>query len=262
MGRVLDTLKKYGLEQNTLIVFTSDNGGPSFWKPRPEVVEFVREFESQRLLPSEKPDYRKMCLQRQWGIGANGSNNLPLSFGKQILYEGGVRVPCIVQWPGVAPAGTTSDAIISGLDVLPTFVAAAGGKLPADRQYDGVDLRPYFEGKIARPTERTLFWRYYTDRAIRENQWKMFWTPYTKAHLYDITRDIEEEKDLADQHPDVVRRLQEKWMAWDKQNLPPKIERLPKLPPPKASGSSGDSRSPASARQDRAVLQAILRAVE
>jgi arylsulfatase A-like enzyme len=66
-------------------------------------------------------------------------------------------VPYIVQWPAVASEGQQSDAIVSGLDFLSTFLAAAGGKLPTDREYDGVDLRPYFQGKVAEPTHRTLY---------------------------------------------------------------------------------------------------------
>ena len=73
--------------------------------------------------------------------------NGPLAFGKGVLYEGGIRVPYIVQWPGVAAEGKVSDDIVSSLDLLPTFLAAAGAGLPTDREYDGVDLRPSLEGK-------------------------------------------------------------------------------------------------------------------
>jgi arylsulfatase A-like enzyme len=176
-----------------------------------------------------------------------------LSFGKSILYEGGIRVPYIVQRPGVAPEDQQSNAIVSGLDILPTFVAAAGGKLPTDREYDGIDLRPYFEGKATEPTHRTLYWRHFADRAVRENQWKLIWTPKTKAHLYDISQNIEETEDRADEHPEIVQRLQEKWVTWDKKNLPPPERLIPKSLLPKTVNSPQPSKP---------IVDAVLRAVE
>ena len=124
-----------------------------------------------------------------------------MSFGKGILYEGGVRVPFIVQWPGVVPAGKVSDAVVSHLDIVPTCVAAAGGKLPADREYDGSDLRRYFAGKAGDWTDRPMFWRVWRDRAVRMGNWKLVWTGDAPPRLYDLATDIEEEHDLAAGHP-------------------------------------------------------------
>ena len=141
----------------------------------------------------EVPDYRAVSERFQKLIGGNGSVNLPLSFGKGILYEGGVRVPLIVQWPGVVGAGKVSEAVVSHLDILPTCVAAAGGKLPADREYDGADLRGYFAGKagldrsadvlagVARPGGADGKVEARLDRRCL-------------AAAYDLAADVEEEK--------------------------------------------------------------------
>ena len=94
VGQILAKLREYGLEKNTVIFFTSDNGGPSFWKPRPEILDVVKAGTPLGAPEKgEKPDFRVVSNRFQWAIGANGSDNLPLSFGKGILYEGGVRVP-------------------------------------------------------------------------------------------------------------------------------------------------------------------------
>ena len=213
------------LEKNTVIFFTSDNGGPSFWKPRPEILDVIKA--GTALGPAGKGevlDYRVVSERFQKSIGGNGSENLPLSFGKGILYEGGVRVPFIVQWPGVVGAGKVSDAVVSHLDILPTCVAAAGGKLPADREYDGSDLRAYFAGKAGDWTERPMFWRVWRDRAVRMGKWKLVWTGDAPPRLYDLAADIEEEKDLAAQRPSIVGSMKEAWKAWNKKNIAPLFE--------------------------------------
>ena len=171
--------------------------------------------------PGEKPDFRVVSRRFQWSIGANGSDNEPLSFGKGILYEGGVRVPYVVRWPGVVPAGKTIDAVVSHLDIVPTCVAAAGGTLPADREYDGADLRPYFEGKAGDWHDRPMFWRVWKDRAVRMGKWKLDWSGEARPRLYDLAKDVEEEKDLAAENPDVVKRLQAEWAAWNRKNIAP-----------------------------------------
>jgi len=222
VGEILAKLREDGLEENTVIFFTSDNGGASFWKPRPEILDVIKAWRPPAAPgKGDLPDYRVVseCFQRL--IGGNGAVNLPLSFGKGILYEGGVRVPLIVQWPGVAGAGKVSDAVVSHLDILPTCVAAAGGKLPADREYDGQDLRGYLAGKAGDWTDRPMFWRVWRDRAVRMGKWKLVWTGDARPRLYDLAIDIEEEKDLAAEHPAIVGNMQEAWKAWNKKNIAP-----------------------------------------
>ena len=205
-----------------MIFFTSDNGGASLWKPRPEILDIVKAGTPLGApQKGEVPDYRVVSKRFQMSIGANGSVNLPLSFGKGILYEGGVRVPYIIQWPGVVPAGKVSNAVISHLDILPTCVAAADGKLPSDREYDGKDLRPYFEGQAGDWTDRPMFWRVWKDRAVREGHWKLVWSGDAPPRLYDLAKDVEEEKDLAAENPDLVRKLQADWKAWNAKNIAP-----------------------------------------
>ncbi len=222
VGQILDKLRECGLEKNTVIFFTSDNGGPSFWKPRPEILDIVKAGTPMGApRKGEKVDFRVVSRRFQLAIGGNGSDNLPLSFGKGILYEGGVRVPFIVQWPGVVPEGRVSDAVVSHMDIVPTCVAAAGGKLPADRQYDGADLQPYFEGKTGDWHDRPMFWRVWKDRAVREGNWKLDWSGEAPPRLYDLAADIEEEKDLAAENPEIVKKLQADWTAWNKENIAP-----------------------------------------
>jgi arylsulfatase A-like enzyme len=222
VGEIVAKLRELDLEKNTLLFFTSDNGGPSFWKPRPEILDTVKAGTPMGApQPGEKPDYEVVSQRFQWRIGANGSDNLPLSFGKGVLYEGGVRVPMIVQWPGVAPADKVSDAVVSHLDIVPTCVAAAGGKLPTDRQYDGADLRPYFAGQTGDWTDRPMFWRIWKDRAVRWRKWKLVWSGDAQPRLYDLAADIEEEHDLAAAHPEIVKKLQAAWNEWNKNNVAP-----------------------------------------
>ena len=222
VGEILAELRKHDLEKNTVIVFTSDNGGASFWEPRPEILDTVRAgLPVVDLKPGQAADVRKVSRFFQWNMGANGSDNRPLSFGKGVLYDGGVRVPLIIQWPGVAPAGTTDDALISHLDLVPTCVAAAGGTLPCDREYDGLDLRPHFAGKPGAWGSRPLFWRVYQNRAVRSGRWKLVWSGEAAPHLYDLSKDQEERTDLAGEHPNIVKRLQKAWMTWDKKNAKP-----------------------------------------
>jgi len=228
VGEILAKLRELGIDGRTAIVFTSDNGGPSFWRPRPEIVDTIRAggaFGDNRVFqPSDyagSPDFTRLSERYQWDIGANGSDNEPLAFGKGVLYEGGIRVPYIVWWPGVAAQGNVSDDIVSSLDILPTFLAAAGAKLPTDREYDGVDIRPSLEGKPNDLRQRTLFWRIARDRAVRNGNWKLVWNGDAAPRLYDLSSDIDETKDLAAVHPEIVEKLMTAWTEWNKKNAPP-----------------------------------------
>jgi arylsulfatase A len=177
VGQVLDALRKQGLAERTLVIFTSDNGGT----PR--------------------------------------SVNAPLRGHKGSTLEGGMREPTIAWWPGKIPAGTETDAILGMFDILPTFAALAGGKVPADRKIDGADIWPQLAGvKDAKPAHETFY--YYRGlklEAVRHGDWKLHLastakkdadTPAAKIHLYNLKTDIGEAKDVAADHPDIVKKLE------------------------------------------------------
>ena len=169
-GKVLHTLRQMGLEKNTLVVFTNDNGGPS---------------------------------------DRNASSNEPLSGIKATHLEGGVRVPFLVKWPGRIQPGTEYDFPISTLDLLPTFFSAAGGNSEGIEGLDGVDLLPYLNGSISDRPHRTLYWKVETRAAIREMDWKLIRMADRPAELYNLADDRSERRDLAGKFPEKVRTVQE-----------------------------------------------------
>jgi arylsulfatase A-like enzyme len=141
----------------------------------------------------------------------------PLLGGKGSLLEGGIRVPCIVRWPGRIPAGQASAIPAMTPDLTATVLAAAGASPPASRTLDGIDLAPILNG-TRRPPERTLFWR--IDRgksgqwAARKGRWKYF--RYTKGELlFDIDADLGERRDLADRYPATVAQLRKEVARWE-----------------------------------------------
>ncbi|WP_062064986.1 sulfatase-like hydrolase/transferase [Cellvibrio sp. OA-2007] len=176
IGRVLQTLQQEGLSENTLVIFTNDNGGPS--------------------------DH-------------NGSINLPLSGTKANLLEGGIRVPMIMRWPGVTKPGSSYDPMVSTLDLLPTFYAAAGGDVRQVTDWDGVDLKPFLQGKNSQSPHKNLFWREGPIAALRQGDWKLLRFPDRPAELYNIATDPSELTDLALQNPAKVSQLYRQLFAWE-----------------------------------------------
>ena len=196
VGEILGKLRALNIESNTLIFFSSDNGAPS---------------------PS--------------GIDANGSVNTPLFGYKGSLYEGGIRVPFLMQWKGIL-APRVEEAMVSLLDILPTAVVAGGGSVPAAWQLDGVDLIPYLTGKTTTLPHTQLFWRLQTaggqeapsgPAAMREGNWKMVKASWlSRWVLYDLLTDVGETRDLADSNPDVVGRLSLAYDGWESQLATPR----------------------------------------
>lgn len=175
-GQIMRKLKELGLEENTLVIFTNDNGGPT---------------------------------------DENASGNYPLSGVKGTQLEGGIRVPALVSWPGHLPAGTDYDLPLSTLDLLPTFVRLGGGDPAKIAGLDGVDMLPYLRGENrARPHE-TLHWKMETRGAIREGDWKLLRYPDRPAELFNIALDPAEQNDLAAVHPELVKELFRKQFAWE-----------------------------------------------
>lgn len=182
IGAILKTLREHGLEQDTLVFFFSDNGGPT----------------------------------------ANTSRNDPLRGTKGTMYEGGIRVPFLMQWPRRVSGGKTYEKPVIALDVLPTAIAAAGGQLPADRPIDGVDLLPYVTGEKKAAPHDTLFWRSGDRYAVRSGNWKLVKPRAGGTELYDLSNDIGESKNLAEEKPAVVAQLNKALAEWEKDMVPPK----------------------------------------
>ncbi|MDB5305113.1 MAG: arylsulfatase [Phycisphaerales bacterium] len=179
-GEILDTLKRLGLDEQTLVIFTSDNGP---W--------------------TEK--------------GTAGGSSGPLREGKFTIFEGGVREPCIMRWPGRLPAGQTCPEVAATIDLLPTFAALAGAALPRHREIDGKNLFPLLTGHVAQ-SPHDLFCYFNGKRlgAVRRGRWKLFLGRGTgETHdgkkddtaLYDLQADIGETRNVAGDHPDIVSEL-------------------------------------------------------
>ena len=204
VGQVVATLRELGMEKNTLIFFTSDNGASVRKGERPEVDQLMH------------PD------------GTYGSN-APLRGGKQDTFEGGIRVPSIAWWPGViAPRQVVHEPAIV-LDLFPTLLELAGGPLPTDRVIDGRTLAPLLRGAGRR--EATDFYFGSTMlTACRSGRWKLqmvrepgqAWNARpARAMLCDLETDVAESRDLAAEHPDLVKRLRDQ-MAGFERSLKPK----------------------------------------
>ncbi len=181
IGAVVRKLKEAGLEKDTLIFFHSDNGGPP----------------------------------------GNGSSNGPLRGFKATVFEGGVRVPFLVKWPGRIPAGVVYRHPVISLDVLPTALAAAGGNLPKDRPIDGVNVLPHLTGEKASPPHDVLFWRMRGNRAVRKGDWKLVQVQIAPPQLFDLSTDIGEANDLAGQKPEVLKELSDALARWESQMVEP-----------------------------------------
>jgi arylsulfatase A-like enzyme len=191
IGAVLGKLKSAGLEENTLIFFVSDNGGPQ---------------------------------------ASNGSDNTPLRGDKATTWEGGVRVPYLVQWKGKLPAGVKYDQPVIQIDFLPTALAAAGAPVSPGEGLDGVNLLPYLSGESKAAPHKALYWRFGTQMAVRQGDWKLV-RARTAAQgkgqqnspvglgLYNLAADIGEQKNLAAEQPEKVKELQAAWDEWDKSNV-------------------------------------------
>lgn len=196
IGRLLDSLKAMGLDENTIVIFSSDNG------------------------PAHVPP----ALY----VGSAGGQK-----GRKVdLFEGGVVVPFIVRWPGHVPANAVdSTSVLSTVDLLPTFCELAQGNLPANYKPDGENIRGIFEGH-AFHRSKPLFWEWrfpevsdhpnlanrWPDAAILDNNWKLYYNDQTqRTELYNILADPFEQNNLAAQHPEKINQLLSKWQAWKKE---------------------------------------------
>jgi len=185
IGQVLEQIRQTGQEDNTLIFFFSDNGGPT---------------------------------------RATTSKNGPLRGFKMTTLEGGTRIPFCMQWKGKIQPGTTCAHPIQNLDILPTALIAAGGKIESDWKLDGVDLLPFLNGKQTGKPHETLYWRFGQQWAVRSGDWKLCANNIDgvkNPKLYHLKEDIGETKDLSETHPEKVKALKQLWDAWSKEQAPP-----------------------------------------
>jgi len=183
IGETLASLRESGQDGRTLVIFFSDNGGPS--------------------------------------ARISGADNSPLRGAKGSNYEGGIRVPFLMSWPGRIAAGVTDDRPVSAIDVFATSLGAAGTPMPTDHPYDSVNILPFLTGeKTGMPHER-LFWRNGRQRAIREGDWKLVRVENQPDQLFHLASDVGEKTDLARKQPKIAKRLADALNAWDKQLIDP-----------------------------------------
>ncbi len=147
------------------------------------------------------------------------SRNAPLFHRKFSLYEGGIRVPAIMRWPGRIPAGVVSSQVGITMDLSATFLAAAAAPVPEGAKLDGINLLPLLAAG-AKPVSRTLFWRVafagLNQRAIRDGNWKLLMEGGARLMLFDVAKDLGEREDRAASNTAVVRRLHQQLLAWEK----------------------------------------------
>ena len=185
VGTVLAKLRQHNLEENTLIFFISDNGGPT---------------------------------------AQTTSGNAPLRGFKGQVLEGGIREPFIIQWKGHLPAGKVYGKPVISLDIHPTALAVAGAAVePGAKPLDGVNLLPFISGESAAMPHDRLFWRFGEQWAVRMGDWKLLKQPTNAApQLYNLAQDIGEAKDLAGDQPEKVKALQSAFDAWNTQLMEPR----------------------------------------
>jgi arylsulfatase A-like enzyme len=147
------------------------------------------------------------------------SRNAPLFDRKYTLFEGGIRVPAILRWPGHIPAGVVSTQVGITMDLTATILAISGATVPADTKLDGMNLMPLLS-KGGQPVTRTLYWRAVgvglNHRAVRDGNWKLLLEGTERLHLFDVMKDPGEHNDLSASNPVVVRKLRQEILAWEK----------------------------------------------
>lgn len=202
VGRVLEALRAAGLEENTLIFFFSDNGGPTML-----------------------------------GTTINASRNDPLRGSKRTTLEGGIRIPFVLHWKGTLPAGSVYNQPVIQLDILPTALAAAGVNVDQEQRLDGVNLLPFLKEQVGSAPHQTLYWRLGAQWAIRQGDWKLVrydravdtagetsvaaHVNVTQPRLHNLASDPGEAHDVASTQPDKAAELLGVWRAWNAQLAEP-----------------------------------------
>jgi len=144
--------------------------------------------------------------------GSGNGGNAPLKGSKSTMWEGGLRVPFILRWPGKVPAGKVTDEFLTSLELLPTLLAATGAKAPEGLKLDGHDMLPVLCGEAKSP-RREMFWQRRGDKAARFENWK--WVESGKGGaLYDLSTDLGEKHDLSREKPEVAKQMRQRFEAW------------------------------------------------
>lgn len=190
VGRLLQTLEDQGLDRNTIVIFTSDNGP---W--------------------SNMPDRMLQDGIERWHAGSTGL----LRGTKHTTYEGGVRVPGIARWPGHIPPGQVTAEMATTMDLYPTLLNAAGAPLPVDRRLDGNDIMSLLDGTASEsPTQTFFYFRNDELQGIREGRWKLrLEDPDQPPELFDLEVDPSEQYNVAATHPDLVDRLRQRLLEFE-----------------------------------------------
>ncbi|MEI7775377.1 MAG: sulfatase/phosphatase domain-containing protein, partial [Verrucomicrobiota bacterium] len=160
---------------------------------------------------------------------ANYSLNTPLRGYKGECWEGGIRIPYIVEWPAKIPGGITFEEPASSLDIVPTLLAAAGA--PPAEKTDGVDVTPFLSGAKTGVLHETLFWRYHIYKAVRKGRMKLVKERNGKDQLFDLAADLTESKDLAADRPDLLAELNRDLETWEREMSPPRWNQTRPLRP-------------------------------
>jgi arylsulfatase A len=173
IGRIMDVLAERGLEENTIVIFFSDNGG-----------------------------------------SGSAADNGPLRGGKSQMFEGGLRVPCIVRWPGVIQPGSVCDEFLSSMEIFPTICKAASVRPPTGVVLDGFDMRDVLAGKQKSP-RKEMCWQRRGDKAARVGNYK--WIESSRGSgLFDLSSDIGEQHDLSKEKSEVLSMVKSHFAAWEK----------------------------------------------
>ena len=184
IGRVLQSLRDKGLDDNTLVIFTSDNGGAHY-------------------------------------VGLDGLNK-PYRGWKATFFEGGIRVPLLMKWPAGIPQGVKPQMVVNHMDIFSTVAAATGAKLPSDRPIDGVNLLPQLSKPADKGPARALFWRTDTYRVIRKGDWKLQVAQNPrKDWLFNMATDPTEKINLADKEPERLASMKKELEAFNATQVKP-----------------------------------------
>ena len=185
VGEVVAALQRAGLSENTLVIFTSDNGGAHY-------------------------------------VGLQDLNK-PYRGWKATFFEGGIRVPLFMRWPAAIPKGVKPQVPVNHMDIFATVAAATGAKLPTDRPMDGINLLPHITHPSDKGPARTLFWRTDTYRVIRQGDWKLQVAQNPKKDwLFNLATDPTEQHNLATQEPERLTRMKKELEAFNATQMKPR----------------------------------------